>query len=209
MATGTLRTRSKQKSALGHRDHGRELTYDEFMAASYEKGYRYELIEGRLYVSPAASYPHDLVRDYLYELLTVYRLSRRDVVARLSAASRVFVSGIPKTTCPEPDFALYQSCPRGRKVRWQDISPLIVVEVVSPHGSFKDYVRNLELYQQVPTIREYWLFDRCDDEDDGPTLRVYHRTTARQKWKIAEYGPRDVYTTALLPGFKLPVCPPK
>ena len=70
------------------------------------------------------------------------------------------------------------------------------------------YVRNVKLYQRVPSILEYWVFDRCRDPQ-GPTLTVYHRTSGRQKWKTDDYGPDDVYSTKLLPGFKLPVCPPK
>lgn len=202
MATGTLQLH------LGHGDHGRELTYDEFMAGNYEEGYRYELIEGRLYVSPAANYPHEWLRKHINHLLNLYQGEQPEKIAGLFCASRVFIPGKTKTTCPEPDFALYETCPPGRHIKWEEISPLIVVEIVSPDNSDKDHVRNVELYQQVPSIREYWVFDRCG-EDDGPTLRVYHRGTARQKWKIADYGPRDTYSTALLPGFKLPVCPPK
>jgi Uma2 family endonuclease len=210
MATGTLRPGSKMKPrlSLGHRDHGRDLTYDQYLAADYEKGYLYELILGRLYVSPAPNYPQDWMRQYVDRLLTKYQEKREDVVPRISAGARVFVPRMPWTTCPEPDFAIYDSCPPGRKVDWREISPLIVVEIVS-ENSFKDYVRNVELYQRVPSIREYWVIDGCEDEENGPILRVYHRRTARQKWQIAEYGPRDTYTTDLLPGFKLPVCPPK
>lgn len=201
MATGTLALR------LGPADHGRELTYDEFMAGDYEEGHKYELIEGRLYASPMPNFPHDWVREYVHEVLTLYKAKHPNIVQRLSAGARVFVPGKSKTTCPEPDFTIYRSCPKGRRVKWQDISPIIVVEVVSADDPDKDYVRNVDLYQRVPSIREYWLFDHCG-EDDGPTLRVYHRGTARQKWKIADYGPDDVYSTALLPGLKLPVCPP-
>lgn len=205
MSTATLSRRARQ---LGPADHGRALTYEEFLAGDYEKGHNYELIDGRLYVSPAANYPHDWVRDHIDDVLRLYKAARPDVVQRVSSHCRVFVPGRRKTTCPEPDFAVYKTCPPGRDVRWQDISPLIVVEIVSADDAGKDYVRNVELYQQVPSIREYWVFDRCT-EVYGPTLRVYHRESARQKWKTADYGPEDVYSTKLLPGFKLPVCPPK
>ncbi|HEY2414654.1 MAG TPA: Uma2 family endonuclease [Pirellulaceae bacterium] len=202
MSTATLRTR------LGLADHGRELTYDEFLAGRYANGYKYELIDGRLYVSPAANYPHDWVQEHINEALALYKSLRPSVVQRISSRCRVFVPGRHKTTCPEPDFAIYKTCPPGRDVDWQDISPMIVVEIVSPDDPHKDYVRNVELYQRVPSILEYWVFDRCRDPH-GPTMTVYHRMAARQKWKTDNYGPEDIYTTALLPGFKLPVCPPK
>ncbi|MCI0361309.1 MAG: Uma2 family endonuclease [Planctomycetaceae bacterium] len=202
MSTATLRAH------LGPADHGRELTYDEFLGGDYEEGHKYELIDGRLYVSPAANYPHDWVQQHVSKALTLYEELRPNIVQRISARSRVFVPGRRKTTCPEPDFALYKTCPPGRDVRWEDISPLIVVEIVSPDDPHKDYVRNVDLYQRVPSIREYWVFDRCGDSN-GPTLTVYHRESGRQKWKTDDYGPEDVYTTKLLPGFKLLVCPPK
>jgi Uma2 family endonuclease len=82
------------------------------------------------------------------------------------------------------------------------------VEIVEGDDAGKDYVRNVDLYQRVPSIREYWLFDRCT-KLCGPALRVYHRSTSRHKWKTADYGPDETYTTSLLPGFKLPVSPPK
>lgn len=209
MATATIRTRSKtRKASLGPADHGRELTYEEFLAGNYERGHKYELIDGRLYVSPMANYPHEWVRNHLYRVLTLYVEGHPNVLQKVLANARVFVAGRSKTTCPEPDFAMYKTCPLGRDVNWQDISPIIVAEVVSPGDPYKDYVRNVDLYQRVPSIREYWVFDRSR-EANGPTLTVYHRDSSRQKWKTSTFGPEDIYTTSLLPGLKLPVCPPK
>jgi Uma2 family endonuclease len=209
MATATLKARStKPRARLGPADHGRALTYDAFLAGNYELGHKYELIEGRLYVSPMPNYPHDWVRQHISQVLTIYQAQHLNTVQRISAGSRVFVPGSKKTTCPEPDFAIYKTCPPGRDVDWKEISPIIVVEVVSPDDPYKDYVRNVDLYQRVPSIREYWVLDRCGDSN-GPTLTVYHRDSSRQKWKTSTFGPEDIYTTSLLPGLKLPVCPPK
>jgi Uma2 family endonuclease len=128
------------------------------------------------------------------------------VLKRLSAKSRVFVPGLRKTTCPEPDLALYNDQTGSRKQRrWEQVSPFIVVEIVSGDPD-KDYVRNVDLYQRVPSILEYWLFDKVD-EVDGPTLRVYRRDAGDQQWRIEDFGPEAIYTTRLLPGFKLPVSP--
>jgi Uma2 family endonuclease len=202
MSTAAIRVR------LGPADHGRELTYEEFLAGNYQEGYNYELIDGRLYASPSPNYPHDWVQQHVSRVLTLYQALHPNIVQRISSRPRVFIPGRRKTTCPEPDFAVYKSCPPGRDVDWQDISPTIVVEIISPDDPYKDYVRNVDLYQRVASIREYWVFDRCRDAH-GPTLTVYHRASPRHKWKIDDYGPEDVYTTGLLPGFKLPVCPPK
>jgi Uma2 family endonuclease len=191
---------------IGPHDHGREMTYEEFLAGDYEEGYKYELIDGSLYVSPQANYPHDWVEEHVGTLLRAYKASRPDVVQRVSAKSRVFVPGRRKTTCPEPDFAIYRHCPKGRHVNWRDISPMIVVEIVSPSDPEKDYQRNVELYRQVPSILEYWLFDRCED-DDGPVMKLYRRDSGDQDWTTTDFGPDAVYSTPLLPGFELPITP--
>jgi Uma2 family endonuclease len=193
---------------IGPHDRGRAMTYDEFLAGDYEEGYRYELIRGELYVSPMPNPPHDIMREYVDELLTIYKSHNRHVIKRLTAGARVFVHGIPETTCPEPDLALYNDYrPNLGQKRWEKFSPFLVVEVVSESDPDKDYDRrNVELYRQVPTILEYWLFDKAGDVD-GPTLRVFRRDSGDQDWTTCDYGPNSTYTTPLLPGFALPVRP--
>lgn len=193
---------------IGPHDHGREMTYDEFLAGDYEEGYKYELIDGELYVSPQPNLPHDIVLRHIDELLTIYKLQRRDIVKRVSSHSRVFVPGRRKTTCPEPDFAIYNDYAPSRKLSWEQVSPFIVVEVVSPDDPDKDYVRNVELYRQVPSVLEYWVFDDVA-EDHGPILKVYSRTSGDQEWATMDYDSSATYQTRLLPGFALPVTPPE
>jgi Uma2 family endonuclease len=191
---------------IGPRDHGREMTYEEFLSGDYQEGYKYELIRGELYVSPMPNPPHDVILEYLTDLLTVYKLNHRKIIKRLSSHARVFVPGIGKTTCPEPDLALYNDERGNRKQkRWQAFSPLIVIEIVSDDPS-KDYVRHVDLYQQVPSILEYWLFDKVD-EDGGPIMRVFRRDSGDEAWTINEYDSIATYSTPLLPGFVLPVSP--
>jgi Uma2 family endonuclease len=190
---------------IGPHDHGRELTDDEFVAADFDEGFKYELIDGSLYVSPQPNYSHDWLEEFIHRTCMLYEAKRPDLVKRLARKSRVFVPGLRKTTCPEPDFAIYRDCPPGKNVKWQDISPLIVVEIVSGDPK-KDYERNVELYLQVPSILEYWLFDKVED-DDGPVLKVFRRDSGDQDWKIADFDCQAVYSTPLLPGFELPVTP--
>jgi len=192
---------------LGPHDHGREMTYEEFLSGNYEEGFKYELIRGALYVSPQPNPPHDWLLEYLTNILTAYRLQHRQVIKRLSSHARVFVPGICKATCPEPDLALYNDFAASpQQKRWEKFSPFIVIEIVSDDDPDKDHVRNVELYRQVSTILEYWLFDKVDDVD-GPTLRVYHRDSGDQDWTPDDYAAADAYTTPLLPGFRLPVRP--
>ena len=54
---------------LGPADHGRPLTREEFRTAHWQQGHSYELIDGRLYVSPPPTLPHDRLVTWIYRLL--------------------------------------------------------------------------------------------------------------------------------------------
>ena len=73
-----------------------------------------------------------------------------------------------------------------------------MIEIVSKDDPDKDYVRNVDLYQRVPTILEYWVFDNLT-EDNGPTLRVYRRDSGDQPWASDDYGPEASYTRICYP----------
>jgi Uma2 family endonuclease len=58
---------------------------------------------------------------------------------------------------------------------------------------------------QVPSIREYWIFDPRVDPDH-PTLTVYRRRGRGWQNPIG-VTPGETYTTKLLPGLELGVDP--
>jgi Uma2 family endonuclease len=189
---------------LTPKDQGRPLTLDEFEHADAREGYRYELIDGRLEVSPVPELPHDHLMDWLHKLLLEYATQHSEIINRISASARVFVPGRRATTAPQPDLAAYHNYPyRGaiRLLRWQEISPVLVVEILSADSAPKDLVRNRRLYRQVPSIREYWILDPRADADH-PSLTIYRRRgqSWQQPIRVA-FG--EVYTTRLLPEFRL------
>jgi Uma2 family endonuclease len=185
-------------------DQGRELTLEEFEKADGLEGYRYELIDGKLEVSPQPDLPHDDICEWLAELLNEYGREHPEIINRVSHHARVFVHGRTRATCPEPDLAAYHDFPQNvsrRLLRWKDFSPVLVVEVLSDDNTDKDLVRNRELYAEVPSIREYWILDPLTDPD-RPTLTVYRRRG--QGWqKPIVVDPGETYTTRLLPGLQL------
>jgi Uma2 family endonuclease len=190
---------------LGPADHGRPMSFDEFVAGDYEGGYKYELIDGRLYVTPEARWEHDWVGMHILEALLDYRKQRSDVINYVSAHARVFVPGAERTTAPEPDIVAYQGFPleKAPHIDWQDASPIVVVEIATDdEAAEKDLDRNVELYLRVPSIQEYWAFDLREEQ---PILIVHRREN--DAWHVLRFEPSETYTTELLPGFSLPVTP--
>jgi Uma2 family endonuclease len=192
---------------IGPADHGRRMSFDEYMAGDYQEGYQYEIIDGRLYVSPLAAAPMGLVERWIYLKLQYYSERYPEILNFVYSKCRVFVPGRRGITAPEPDVAAYRDFPLNlpfRKIRWQDVSPVLVVEVLSLDDPDKDLVRNVELYLQVRTIREYWLFDPRPDPEQ-PSLRVFRRHG--KNWRVADFAFGETYTTKLLPAFKLIINP--
>jgi len=193
---------------FGPSDHGKPLAQDEFATAAWEEGYRYELIDGKLYVSPKPNLPQGRVEKWIYTKLDRHSEQRPDVINFVHGAARVFVPDRPGTTNPEPDVAAYHAFPLELPwdaVQWQDVSPVLVVEVLCPEDPDKDLVRNVELYLQVPSIRVYWILDTRQSAT-RPVMYVYRRRG--QRWqRVIELHYGEIYTTRLLAGFELRVDP--
>jgi Uma2 family endonuclease len=182
------------------------MSYDEFMAGDYREGYKYEVIDGKLYVSPHPELAEARVEDWLHDRLGDYARERPDIINYISGKARVLVPGRRGATAPQPDLAAYRDFPRRpiRGPRWVDVSPVLVVEVVHGADTAKDLVRNVKLYRQVPSVQEYWMTD-ARDNPDRPSLRVHRRYGKRCRISDLAFG--ETYTTPLLPGFKLLIDP--
>jgi Uma2 family endonuclease len=184
------------------------MTLDEFSSADAAEGYQYELIDGKLYVSPLLDLPQGLVEYWILSSLMRYSWTHADVCNRVLPKARVFIPGRRKVTNPEPDVTAYRNFPLDvpfDEMRWQDVSPILVVEVLSADDPDKDLVRNVDLYLQVPSIREYWILDSLREGAERPHLLVHRRWGKR--WRELHFAPGETYTTRLLPGLELIVDP--
>jgi Uma2 family endonuclease len=193
---------------IGPADHGRPMTLEEFQVASTTEGHQYELIDGRLYVSPLPNLPQGLIEAWILTVLARYSWMRPDVINFVYSKARVFVPGRPGVTNPEPDVAAYRDFPHDipfSELAWQDVSPVLVVEVLSLDDPKKDLDRNVQLYLQVPSIKEYWVLDSRPEGADRPHLLVHRRW--RGQWRRLSFAPGQTYTTRLLPDFTLVVDP--
>lgn len=193
---------------FGSADHDRPVTPDDLESADYELGFNYEVIDGRLYVSPLANLPENILEEWLEEHLRAYVRTHPDVINYVTTKARVFVPGRKRLTVPEPDIAAYQGFPRHTplgQLRWQDVSPTLVCEVLRGDPD-KDLRRNVDLYFEVPSVREYWVLDARTDPDT-PTL-IQHRRYGK-RWVVRDHPYSSTLTTKLLPGFTLLIDPRK
>jgi Uma2 family endonuclease len=197
---------SRPKFTFGPMDHGRAITDAQAASARWVEGFRYEIIDGRIYVSPMAELPHEELKNWLLRKLLRYSDEQPDVTNRIAAPARVFVPGRQKTTVPEADIAAYRDFPYSvpwDERDWRKVSPILVVEIVSGDVA-KDLTRNVVLYERVPSIQEYWVVNYWRNDDFF--FRVFRRrgkTWGKPlDWKLGE-----TYTTPLLPGFSLKLKP--
>lgn len=207
MPSAARRTSTPAKLRLDHTDVGKRLSWEEFAKADWEEGYQYEVIDGRLTVSPLPEIDHADFNDWILQSLIRYADRHSDVINRVAPNARVVVPDRPGLTVPQPDLAAYQGFPsrraRPKGFSWRSVSPILVVEVLSPDNHDKDTARNVGLYELVPSIREYWIVDALEG-DDHATLTVYRRRGDRwQKPIVVKLGEGETYATKLLPGFRL------
>jgi Uma2 family endonuclease len=188
---------------------GRDVSLEEFERASGKEGWQYELIDGRIEVFPTPELPHDMVLVWIYGQLVAYREAHREVIQYVSTRSQVFIPGRRETNCLQPDLTAYRDdpsqWPRPMR-RWQNMNPILVVEVLCDRYHKKDLVRNVALYQEAPSVREYWVLNPRDG-GDHPTLRVYRKRGSSPWQRPIDVPFAGTYTTPLLPGFTLIVDP--
>jgi Uma2 family endonuclease len=190
---------------LGPHDHGRPVDEKEFESAEFTPGFNYEIIDGRLYVSPIANLPEGWLERWLFRKLDSYSTLHPETINFVYKA-RVFVPKQLNLTVPEPDVAAYHDFPVEISIAdmdWRYVSPILVAEVMTGDPE-KDLDRNVKLYWQVPSIREYWVLDGRESQDQ-PTLIVHRRYGKR--WVVRELPFGSTYTTRLLPEFKLRIDP--
>ena len=192
---------------LGPADRGRPMTWEEYLAGDYTEGYHYEIIDGKLYVSPLPNQPENSVEDWIFFHLKVFTRQHPEIVNYATNKARVFVSGRADITAPEPDIAVYKNYPLNRRftdLQWQEVSPVLVVEILSHEDPDKDLVRNRDLYLEVASIKEYWLLDTRPGALEL-TMTAFRRYGKR--WRPRDLVAGDTYTTRLLPGFELVLDP--
>ena len=189
MATAATKVR---RLRLGPRSAGLLLTPEEFDRASGKRGWRYELINGVLIVSPTPS------------------RQERDPNEQLGYWLRQYQEDHPQgssldLTLPEEEIQINQDRRRVDRAIWAGLgrdpgeteTPTIVVEFVSAGkvNQERDYVAKRAEYREVG-VRQYWVIDRFKR-----TLTCFDFGGEKDDEQVIPEG--KTFESPLLPGFVL------
>jgi Uma2 family endonuclease len=184
----------------GPRDAGIPLTPDEFEAAEFAEGFRYELIHGVLVVNAAPlEEERDANQELGYWLLAYQRSHPQGKSLDLTLPEHDLRTGRYVRRADRVIWTGLGRLPRTRGlVRRRDI-PSIVVEFPSarPADMRRDYDEKRVEYRDLG-VREYWIFDRF-----RRALTVYRWQGKR--WAKLAVPESEIYATPLLTGFQLAV----
>jgi Uma2 family endonuclease len=193
MSQAPTKTKTR-RLRLGPRSAGLLLTTDEFDRARFVAGWRYELINEVLVVSPIPS------------------LNERDPNEELGRWLRNYQESHPQgsaldATIGEQTIETKKNRRRADRVIWAGLgrlpdtneTPTIIIELVSKGkiNQERDYVAKRAEYREVG-VKEYWIVDRF-----SKTMTVCLFAADRDQELVIAAD--QTYATTLLPGFELPL----
>ena len=179
---------------LGPRSAGVLLTTEEFDRARFVEGWRYELINEVLVVSPIPS------------------LNERDPNEELGYFLRAYQESHPQgsaldLTIGEQTIETKKNRRRADRVIWAGLgrlpgpneTPTIIIELVSKGkiNQERDYVAKRAEYREIG-VKEYWIIDRF-----SKTMTVCIFAADRDQELVIAAD--QTYATTLLPGYELPL----
>lgn len=146
-------------------DRERFWTYDDYRQLP-DDGQRYEVIHGRLYVTPAPRTFHQTVSRRLQDLL--YELERQGKGYVFDAPVEVLMPG---ATPVQPDL-IYLTREQREMIAEKAIegAPHLVVEILSPSTASRDRTLKLNVYAKAG-VPNYWILDPA-----AHTLEVFELT---------------------------------
>lgn len=130
-------------------------TYEDFLRTP-DDGRRYELFDGKIFVSPSASQRHQWASQLLNRRLD--RFVETHNLGRVYAAA--LDVRLDHDVIVEPDlfFVRFGSPADNITTTWIEGAPALVIEILSKSTASRDLRRKRELYEKYG-VEEYWIVD--------------------------------------------------
>jgi Uma2 family endonuclease len=172
-----------------------EWTYEDWLELPND-GWKYEIIDGVLYMSPPPLIRHQDVSGELFSEMRIY--ARRNKLGKvLEAPCGVRLPG--QKVPVEPDI-LFVKQERLNIIeeRYVEGAPDLIVEILSPSNMNYDLETKFNLYQNAG-VSEYWLVNTWDK-----TVAIYHLADGAYTL-TGSYGADDTVGSTVLNGFSIAV----
>ncbi len=130
------------------------LTEEEYLAIERAALYKSEYYKGEMFAMAGAREAHNLIAGNLFASLHLQFRGRRCRVYQ--SDMRVSIPGIPLYTYPDVSALCGEAQFRGDR-RDNLLNPSLIAEVLSDSTESYDRGHKFELYQSIPTMREYLL----------------------------------------------------
>jgi Uma2 family endonuclease len=172
-----------------------EWTYDDWLKLP-DDGYRYEVIDGVLYMSPPPLIRHQRTSSRIYISLSDF--------LRLNPLGEAFYAPVgvrlPNQPVPlQPDI-IFVRAERLTVIQENYIEgvPDLIIEILSPSNWLYDRREKMQVYQEAG-VPEYWIVD-----PRGETIEIY--VLEQSVYRMAgQSGRGTVASSQVLPGFEVPV----
>ena len=159
----------------------------------------YELLRGRIVMSPPAGWPHGSIEANIVTALALF--VRTHQLGLILGSSTGY--DLPSGDTVEPDVSFLTAArikagPPPQPGKFIRIVPTLVVEILSPATAQKDRTEKKALYEENG-VEEYWIVD----PKERAVTRYHHAGRRFGRGKV--FTVRDILRSPALPGFTLPV----
>ena len=175
----------------------KEWTYEEFMTFPEGGPYRFEIIDGELFMTPSPTPRHQKISGNLF--LSIGTFLRSNPLGEVFAAPCDVVFSRTPLQVAEPDL-VFVSKAHAFIVTEKNIQgvPDLLVEVLSPSTAANDRRVKLSLYERSG-VPEYWIVDPQTE-----IVQVFRLSDGRYADGM-EFRKEDTLDSPLLPGLTIPL----
>jgi Uma2 family endonuclease len=175
-------------------------TYEDYCRLP-DDGWRYEIIEGELYMSPA---PEPIHQEYGGEMFAALRdfVKKHNAGKAYMAPIDVILFDLATPVQPDVLFICKERLHIVKKGRIEG-APDVIVEVLSPSNWLIDRREKFQAYAKSG-VREYWIVNPL-----ARTIELFFLRENRYEL-IGKYGEGETVRSEVLPGFEVKVdevCP--